>query len=158
MRKMITAALVATMLGCGGAPVATPAEDAGIDATTDAGWDAGWPPDSGEVPTDCTPGDGPCCSGSGYFMLAGTPCGSEQGTTNCYHFGAQDMTQAFFRIITCSGSSAACDVESETADGTFVCRWGCDSQNPDCSETATGCYAPGEFADFVCGDVPYLGE
>lgn len=156
MRKMITAALVATMLGCGGAPVATPAEDAGIDA----GRDAGWPPDSGEVPTDCTPGDGPCCSGSGYFMLAGTPCGAGPlGSVSCVELPSQDWTEGTVRVLECSGASSACAIQGPFVDVTFVCEFGCSSAMPDCTGNGiAGCYAPGEFASVVCRGADYLGE
>lgn len=156
MRKMITAALVATMLGCGGAPVATPAEDAGLDA----GWDAGWPPDSGEVPTDCTPGDGPCCSGSGYFMLAGTVCGATRSaTSSCVVYGTTDWTRSGARVFRCSGTSSACDVEDEIGSGVrFRCPLGCSPAAPDCSSVSDACRTDGALKDYLCDGVEWVGE
>lgn len=156
MRKMITAALVATMLGCGGAPVATPAEDAGIDA----GRDAGWPPDSGDVPTDCTPGDGPCCSGSGYFMLAGTVCGATRSANpSCTTFGVTDWTVYGARAYTCSGTGSACDVRADAGTGVrFRCPTGCSTASPDCGWNTDACRTEGALKDYLCDGVEWVGE
>lgn len=153
--RIVAVALVA-LLGCGGAPAPG---DAGSDSGYDAGRDAGWP-ESGVTPTDCTPGDGPCCSGSGYFMLAGTPCGAGPlGSVSCVELPSQDWTEGTVRVLECSGTSSACTSEGPFVDVTFVCEFGCSSAMPDCTSNGiTGCYAPGEFASVVCRGADYLGE
>lgn len=157
MRKLVMVALVA-LVGCGGSPVGS-TTDGGHGVDSGPGFDAGWP-ESGVTPTDCTPGDGPCCSGSGYFMLAGTPCGSGPlvGAECVAHSGAE-WTEGRVRLLVCSGTSSACSQQDVMVDLAFRCRWGCSNAAPDCtSEELTGCYAPGEVASVVCRGVDYLGE